>query len=217
MAAEADERVGGAEDIELSFYTAGTGDSGAAIVAATFLLLQEEPRIYAGGERAKRRDAGGSAAALRPWDDPRVVDFGGPLPREGTTVWTLDNPETETVHRALGTPNISSRFATAPGIWNLLFLATRLLVPARLLADRGFELGPNWLGENYFCDSALRCDDVCTTAEECDAACGAGGENGNRQFINGESGRQCRRKGKGRGRRPFRPPGLTGVRWTRGR
>ena len=81
MAAEADDRVGGAEDIELSFYTAGTGDSGAAIVAATFLLLQEEPRIYAGGERAKRRDAGGSAAALRPWDDPRVVDFGGPLPR----------------------------------------------------------------------------------------------------------------------------------------
>ena len=143
MAAEADEHVGGAEDIELSFYTAGTGDSGAAIVAATFLLLQEEPSIYAGGERAKRRDAGGAAAALplRPWDDPRVVDFGGPLPREGTTVWTLDNPETETVHRALGTPNISSRFATAPQIWNLLFLATRLLVPARLLANRGFAMG----------------------------------------------------------------------------
>lgn len=141
----------------------------------------------------------------------------GMRPEPGRGAATIDDPYTDGVSITAWTPEGRKHLATYTVGLSYSNRDFSYYLSGNCLCHAGTELGPDWLGENYFCDSALRCDDVCTTAEECDAACGAGGENGNRQFINGESGRQCRRKGKGRGRRPFRPPGLTGVRWTRGR
>ena len=126
MAAEASERVGGAETLELSFFTAGTGGAGEAVVAATFLLLEEPVGCYVGG----------AEVAAEPWSEPRRIDFGGKAGER--TVYLLDNPETGTLARHLGVRNVSSRFATAPNAWNALFGAMRSVLPGSLLADRGF-------------------------------------------------------------------------------
>ena len=39
----------GEENVELSFFTAGTGNAGATIVSATFLLLAQKALTYAKG------------------------------------------------------------------------------------------------------------------------------------------------------------------------
>ena len=129
LAAEASERVGGAETLELSFFTAGTGGAGTAVVAATFLLLEEPVGRYAAGVEA----------FAEPWTEPRRVDFGGAAGER--TVFLLDNPEVGTLARHLGAQNVSSRFATAPGAWNALFGGMRAALPGSLLADRGFASG----------------------------------------------------------------------------
>ncbi len=129
LAAEASERVGGAETLELSFFTAGTGGAGKAVVAATFLLLEEPVGRYAAGVEAP----------ADPWTEPRRVDFGGAVGER--TVYLLDNPEVGTLARSLGAQNVSSRFATAPGAWNALFGGLRAALPSSLLADRGFASG----------------------------------------------------------------------------
>ena len=129
LAAEASERVGGAETLELSFFTAGTGGAGTAVVAATFLLLEEPVGCYAGGVEAP----------ADPWTEPRRVDFGGTVGER--TVYLLDNPEVGTLARSLDAQNVSSRFATAPGAWNALFGGLRAALPGSLLSDRGFASG----------------------------------------------------------------------------
>ena len=126
MAAEVSERVGGAETLELSFFTAGTGGAGEAVVAATFLLLEEPVGRYVNG----------AEDSAEPWSEPQHIDFGGAAGER--TVYLLDNPETGTLARHLGVRNVSSRFATAPNAWNMLFGAMRSVLPGSLLADRGF-------------------------------------------------------------------------------
>lgn len=129
MVAEAVERLGGAaKDVELSFFTAGTGGAGPTIVSATFLLLAEPPLVYRGG----------SPGRGEPWGDRHLVDFG---PGAGQRfVHLLDEPEVYTCHKVLGIPNIRSSFGTAPDVWNWLFGAVRLL-PVQLLRNRTLMQG----------------------------------------------------------------------------
>jgi len=57
MAAEASSRLGGAgacERLELSFFTAGTGNAGPTIVSATFLLLCQDALTYLNGKEARK-------------------------------------------------------------------------------------------------------------------------------------------------------------------
>ena len=86
MAAEAKERLGECERLDLSFFTAGTGNAGPTIVSATFLLLCQEALVAHAGKLEGRE----------PWTEPRDVDFG-----EGIGVkpiWLLDNPDVPTCH-----------------------------------------------------------------------------------------------------------------------
>lgn len=124
MVAEAVERLGGSvDDVEMSFFTAGTGGAGPTIVSATFLLLAEPPLVYSGG-KALREEV---------WGGRKLVDFG---PGAGEQwVHLLDEPEVYTLHEALGIPNIRSSFGTAPDIWNWLFAAVKLL-PQEALRNR---------------------------------------------------------------------------------
>ena len=127
MAAEAVARLGGrgaCERLEFSFHTAGTGGAGPTIVSATFLLLCTEVVTYVGGRLVGRE----------PWTSKRVVDFGPGVGERACLL--LDNPDVPTSAEALGVRDASSRFGTAPPVWNDLFGALKLL-PASLLADRG--------------------------------------------------------------------------------
>lgn len=68
------------EKVDLSFFTAGTGNAGATIVSATFLLLAQHALTYISGERVEKK----------PWSSPQEIDFGRGV---GTrTVRLLDNP-----------------------------------------------------------------------------------------------------------------------------
>ena len=111
------------EKVELSFFTAGTGNAGATIVSATFLLLCQPALTFLRGSKV---DA-------EPWTSPRDVDFGAGVGVR--TVRLLDNPDVYTLHESLRIPSLSSRFATAPGIWNQLFGALKTVVPRGVLGD----------------------------------------------------------------------------------
>ncbi|CAK9081757.1 unnamed protein product [Durusdinium trenchii] len=124
MVREAYERLGSIEDLEMSFYTAGTGGAGPTIVSATFLLLAEPPLNYQAGQEVR----------AEPWGQRRLVDFGPGVGQQ--PVHLLDEPEVYTCHEYLGIPNISSSFGTAPDIWNWMFAAARVL-PRSVLANRG--------------------------------------------------------------------------------
>lgn len=123
MAAEATSRLGKCNRIDFSFFTAGTGNAGPTIVSATFLLLCQHALTISEGEVAPRE----------PWTERRDVDFGGSVGVRST--WLLDNPDVTTCAEALGVPNVSSRFGTAPQVWNYLFGAMKYL-PQSLLGDR---------------------------------------------------------------------------------
>ncbi|CAE7801719.1 unnamed protein product [Symbiodinium sp. CCMP2592] len=129
MVCEAVERLGGsAEDVEMCFYTAGTGGAGPTIVSATFLLLAEPPLNFKDGREVR----------AEPWGNRRLVDFGRNVGRQH--VHLLDEPEVYTCHRCLGIPNITSSFGTAPDVWNLMFGAVRIL-PKSVLGNRGLMQG----------------------------------------------------------------------------
>mmetsp|Transcript_10911 Transcript_10911/g.26510 ORF Transcript_10911/g.26510 Transcript_10911/m.26510 type:complete len:363 (-) Transcript_10911:165-1253(-) len=113
------------EELEMSFFTAGTGNAGQTVVAATFLLLVEPVLRFVQGQ--ERED--------EPWSEPKDIDFGGDVGVR--RVWLLDEPDVYTLGQITGVPNISSRFGTAPMVWNYLFAALRLL-PHSLLGDKTF-------------------------------------------------------------------------------
>lgn len=114
---------GAEEEVNLSFFTAGTGNAGATIVSATFLLLAQKALTFVNGVKTE----------IEPWTSPLNTDFGSGV--GSRTVRLLDNPDVFTIHQALSVPNIASRFATAPGIWNQLFGAVKVL-PDELLSNR---------------------------------------------------------------------------------
>lgn len=116
--------------IDFSFFTAGTGNAGNTIVSATFLLLVTPALVYQGGEQCEKQA----------WTEEERVDFGGSVGLR--TVRLLDCPDVlsvaETVKQQKVRPlaSASSRFATAPEIWNVGFGAAKALLPQTLLADR---------------------------------------------------------------------------------
>jgi len=124
MVCEAHERLGDVKDLTMSFYTAGTGGAGPTIVSATFLLLAEPPLNYKDGEEV-REEA---------WGSRRYVDFGDGVGEQ--PVHLLDEPEVYTCHEYLGIPNVSSRFGTAPDVWNWMFAACAKAIPPSVLANR---------------------------------------------------------------------------------
>ena len=126
MAALAVEKLGGAaccDSVELSFYTAGTGGAGPTIVSATFLLLATAVAAYQNGLPTTKQ----------PWTERRFVDFGADVGVQ--PCFLLDNPDVFAIVDAFGVANCSSRFGTAPRVWNSLFGAMKLL-PVDLLRNR---------------------------------------------------------------------------------
>mmetsp|Transcript_20887 Transcript_20887/g.29482 ORF Transcript_20887/g.29482 Transcript_20887/m.29482 type:complete len:452 (-) Transcript_20887:2416-3771(-) len=111
-------------DISMSFFTAGTGNAGATIVSATFLLLCQNALTIGGGKVVEKE----------PWTEAKDVDFKG---LQGVkTVRLLDNPDVFTLYNSVSNINsLSSRFATAPGLWNQLFGAMKTLVPRDILSN----------------------------------------------------------------------------------
>lgn len=128
MAAEAkaklEQESGEACDtLDLSFFTAGTGNAGPTIVSATFLLLATPALTFFNGTPTEKE----------PWTESRTVDFG---PQVGEKpIWLLDNPDVPTTATTLGVPNVSSRFGTDPLPWNYLFGAMKA-IPKPLLYNR---------------------------------------------------------------------------------
>ena len=117
-------------DVVMSFFTAGTGNAGATIVSATFLLLCQSALTVVNGDEVEKE----------PWTEPLDVDFGGD---EGVKrVRLLDNPDVFTLYRSVpGVRNLCSRFATAPGLWNQLFGAMKALIPKEILSDTDLMQG----------------------------------------------------------------------------
>mmetsp|Transcript_55416 Transcript_55416/g.64809 ORF Transcript_55416/g.64809 Transcript_55416/m.64809 type:complete len:463 (-) Transcript_55416:375-1763(-) len=117
-------------DITMSFFTAGTGNAGATIVSATFLLLCQKALTIAAGNEVEKE----------PWTDDMDVDFRG---SQGVkTVRLLDNPDVFTLYRSIPHINsLSSRFATAPGVWNQLFGAMKTLIPKDILSNTDLMQG----------------------------------------------------------------------------
>ncbi len=131
MAARAVEQLGGpeaCERVELSFFTAGTGGAGPTIVSATFLLLASRVLTYVNGALTYKQ----------PWTERRSIDFGPGVGEHAC--FLLDNPDVPTTVESLGVANCASRFGTAPGVWNSLFAAMKLL-PRELLVNRAAMQG----------------------------------------------------------------------------
>ena len=130
MAAEAVQQLGGPEScerIEFSFFTAGTGGAGTTIVSATFLLLATKVLTYSDGRLTPKE----------PWTERRQVDFGADVGRHAC--FLLDNPDVPTTVEALAVANCSSRFGTAPGVWNSLFAAMKQLPSDWLINRRAMQ------------------------------------------------------------------------------
>ena len=126
MAAEAVDRLGGpgaCDELEFSFFTAGTGGAGPTIVSATFLLLASDALTLSAGEIC------GQPA----WSGRRIIDFGGSVGRRAC--FLLDNPDVPSTSAALEIANCASRFGTAPALWNQLFAVMQWL-PKPLLLNR---------------------------------------------------------------------------------
>lgn len=126
MAAEAVDRLGGTgacDELEFSFFTAGTGGAGPTIVSATFLLLAGDALTLSAGEIC------GQTA----WSGRRLVDFGEGVGRRAC--FLLDNPDVPSSAAALQISHCASRFGTAPALWNQLFAVMQWL-PKQLLLNR---------------------------------------------------------------------------------
>jgi len=117
--------------VRYSYYVAGSGGAGPAVLEASLLLAAQPARAYVGGN-----------AVTRPaMTDPRPADFGPPLGEKTVTLLSL--PEVDSTARVLGIPAVSARFATAPAIFNWL---TALLVRA----------APGWVGSRDGARAAAR-------------------------------------------------------------
>jgi short subunit dehydrogenase-like uncharacterized protein len=172
MAAHAAARLprSGPIDGELSFFTAGTGNAGVSIVAATFHLLAEGVVCVRGGERV----------SLPPWTERREVEFGAGV--GARAVYLLDNPDVFTLAAAPPAAlagrlrTLSSRFGTAPQVWNNLF-GLVALAPAELLLDRPamrlaaqfsepvIRLADMLVGATNGMRVDMTCGDACCTVE----------------------------------------------------
>jgi hypothetical protein len=121
------ERAARERGIDFSYFTAGSGDAGATILSATYLLLAEPVYTVQNG-----------IVHWRPaFSDPRRVDFGPECGRKRTT-YLLNLPEVRSAHAVHGIEHVEARFGTAPPLWNgLMWCMARFLPPAVLRKRMG--------------------------------------------------------------------------------
>mmetsp|Transcript_43468 Transcript_43468/g.70537 ORF Transcript_43468/g.70537 Transcript_43468/m.70537 type:complete len:439 (-) Transcript_43468:501-1817(-) len=126
MAAELIERSGQLpETLEFSYFCAGSGGAGEAVMSATFMLAAEPVTTYIDGQLID----------LPAFSGRKVVDFGSEYGIGKRPVYLYELPETSQLYRTYAVPNILSRFGTSPDAWNL---ATRLVAeytPIEVLRD----------------------------------------------------------------------------------
>ncbi|KAJ8904624.1 hypothetical protein NDN08_001142 [Rhodosorus marinus] len=112
------------EQVTFDYFTAGTGGAGPTILSTTFLLCGEDVRIYVDGKPTIRKPASGV----------RTVDFGEQVGHKN--VFLLNLPEVLSIAEVYKVPNISARFGTAPGIWNVLTRFMAYAVPKNILTNQ---------------------------------------------------------------------------------
>jgi hypothetical protein len=118
-----------------SYFTAGSGGAGPAVLAATFSLAGQPVVAWRDGE----------AVTLPAFSNRRGVDFGPGVGRRG--VYLLQLPEVASGRRVFGVPSISARFGTAPDAFNwalgaLARVAGAALRDPRAAAALGRLAGP---------------------------------------------------------------------------
>ena len=112
--------------LRYSYYVAGSGGAGPAVLAATLLLAGRDAAAWKDGAKLTRRA----------FSEPLPADFGRFIGRK--TVYLIDLPEVEAAAVDLRVPSVSARFATAPGVFNLGTVLLARLLPKSVLGDRTF-------------------------------------------------------------------------------
>lgn len=97
---------GPAQRLSFSYFIAGSGGSGPAVMASTFLLGTRPASEFVRGEWVGRQAFTGGVA----------TEFLAPVGRR--TCYSIELPETTSCYEIYKIPNISARFATSPGVWN---------------------------------------------------------------------------------------------------
>lgn len=105
--------------VEFSFFTAGSGNAGPTILTATFLLLGEDVTYYLNGKEIKT-----SAAS-----DPVKIHFGDAIGEREIVRLNLIEAESCQASNNNCVPTVSTRFGTAPPIWNKLFILMAKVIP----------------------------------------------------------------------------------------
>jgi len=101
-----------AEKIEFSYFIAGSGGSGPAVMASTFILGTTPATEFVDGNRVERTAFTGG----------RSVSFLAPV--GARSVYYLELPEVTSCFETYRIPHVVARFGTSPGLWNH---ATRLV------------------------------------------------------------------------------------------
>jgi hypothetical protein len=109
--------------LRYSYFVAGSGGAGAAVLAATLLLAGTPAAAWRDGERV----------TAPPWSQPMTVDFGRGVGRKRVAL--IDLPEVEAAAVALGVPSVSARFGTAPAAFNVAMAAFAALAPRSWVTD----------------------------------------------------------------------------------
>lgn len=101
-----------AEKIAFSYFIAGSGGSGPAVMASTFILGTTPATEFVNGQRVERTAFTGG----------RTVSFLAPI--GARSVYYLELPEVTSCFETYRIPSVVARFGTSPGLWNR---ATRLV------------------------------------------------------------------------------------------
>lgn len=97
---------GPAQRLSFSYFIAGSGGSGPAVMASTFLLGTRPASEFVRGEPVGRQAFTGGVS----------TEFLAPVGRR--TCYYIELPETTSCYETYKIPHISARFATSPGVWN---------------------------------------------------------------------------------------------------
>ena len=115
--------------LRYSYFVAGSGGAGPAVLAATLLLAARDAAAWKDGVKVTRPA----------FSEPLPADFGRFVGNK--TVYLIDLPEVEAAAVDLRVPSVSARFATAPGVFNLGTVLLARLIPKSVLGDRKFAAG----------------------------------------------------------------------------
>ncbi|XP_015952745.1 uncharacterized protein LOC107477273 [Arachis duranensis] len=112
------------ESLRFSYYIAGTGGAGPAVLLGSLLLLGEEVIAYSEGEKVK----------LEPYSGKLNVDFEKGIGKRD--VYLMNLPEVRCAYENLGVPTVSARFGSAPFFWNWGMENLTKVLPLEFLRDR---------------------------------------------------------------------------------